>query len=473
MSKKLYAIASLLLVISILLGACAPAATPAPTQPPAAPAQLTATPAQPTSAPAQPTAAPAQPTAAPATAAPAKVTLTYLVDDSDTTQQTTHALVDAYMKLHPEVTINIENRPQGGDGDNVVKTRLATGDMDDLFFYNSGSLLQALHPTDTLVDISKEPFIANIVDSFLPTVSQSGQVFGVPTGTALGGGILYNKKIYQQLGLSVPKTWAEFEANNEKIKAAGITPVIATYGANSTWTSQLFVLADYYNVAQAVPNFAADYTANKAKYATTPAAMAGFNYLVEGYQKGWYEKDYAATTFEQGLKLLADSKGAQYPMLSFALSTIAANSPTEVNDIGFFAQPGTDAAKNGATIWMPAGTYIPKTSKNIDEAKKFLAFIASTAGVDALNAKVPPQGPYLIKGTQLPDSVLPAVKDIAAYIDSGNSYPALEFLSPVKGPSLEQICIAAGTGQMDAATAAANYDKDVEKQAKQLGLPGW
>src|SRR5262249_2828199 len=163
-----------------------------------------------------------------------------------------------------------------------------------------------------------------------PTVSQSGQVFGVPTGTALGGGVLYNKKIFAQLGLSVPKTWAEFEANNDKIKAAGIAPVLQTYG--DTWTSQLFVLADFYNVAQASPTFAADYTGNKAKYATTPAAMAGFNYLEEGFTKGWYEKDFGTTKFEQGLKLLADGKGAQYPMLSFALSTIATNSPDEVND---------------------------------------------------------------------------------------------------------------------------------------------
>jgi raffinose/stachyose/melibiose transport system substrate-binding protein len=122
---------------------------------------------------------------------------------------------------------------------------------------------------------------------------------------------------------------------------------------------------------------------------------------------------------------------------------------------------------------MPAGTYIPKTTKNLQAAKDFLAFIASTEGVDAINAKVPPQGPYLIKGTQLPDDVLPAVKDIAAYIDSGKSVPALEFLSPIKGPNLEQICVAVGSGQMDAATAAENYDKDVEKQAQQLGLPGW
>src|SRR5258708_19635841 len=106
-------------------------------------------------------------------------------------------------------------------------------------------------------------------------------------------------------------------------------------------------------------------------------------------------------------------------------------------------------------------------------AGDFRSCSAPTAGVDAIKAVVPPQGPYLIKGTKLPDNVLPGVKDIGAYIDAGNTSPALEFLSPIKGPSLEQICIAAGSGQMDAATAAANYDKDVQKQAQQLGLPGW
>ncbi|MBK8050995.1 MAG: hypothetical protein IPK16_30195 [Anaerolineales bacterium] len=53
------------------------------------------------------------------------------------------------------------------------------------------------------------------------------------------------------------------------------------------------------------------------------------------------------------------------------------------------------------------------------------------------------------------------------------SGPALEFVSPIKGPALEQITVATGTGQMTAEEAAANYDVDVEKQAQQLGLPGW
>ena len=51
----------------------------------------------------------------------------------------------------------------------------------------------------------------------------------------MGGGIYYNKKIYADLGLKIPITWAEFMANNEKIKTAGNVPVVQTY--KDTWTS--------------------------------------------------------------------------------------------------------------------------------------------------------------------------------------------------------------------------------------------
>jgi raffinose/stachyose/melibiose transport system substrate-binding protein len=414
-------------------------------------------------------------TAAPATPEPtaAAVTLEYLVDDSQANQQLAKAFADAYTAKHPNVTINVQSRPGGTEGDNLVKTKLATGDMTDIFWYNSGSLLQALNPSQTLVDLTGEPYIANIADSFIPTVSQNGGIFGVPSGTAMGGGILYNKKVYADNGLTVPTTWAEFEANNEKLKAAGITPVGATYKAPDDWTSQLFVLSDYCNVQAAVPTFADDYTNNKIKYADTPAALAGFEHTQEGFDKGWYQKDFGAASFDDGLNALATGKFAAYPMLTFALGTIAANHPEAIQDIGFFGLPGTDAAKNCATIWMPAATYIPTTSKNIDVAKDFLCFIASTAGTDALTAAVAPTGPYMIKGANLPADALPAVLDIQKYLDNNAATPALEFLSPVKGPSLAQILVAVGSGLSSAAEGATLYDQDIEKQAKQLGLPGW
>jgi raffinose/stachyose/melibiose transport system substrate-binding protein len=413
--------------------------------------------------------------ASPSAATGTGVTLNWYVDDNNVTQARLQGLIDAYKKIAPDVTISIETHPGGTDGDNLVKTRLSTGDMPDMFYYNSGSLLQALNPSDTLVDLKDQAFVGNLQTSYLPTVTApNGAIVGVPTEGSLGGGILYNKTIYSNLGLSVPKTWADFEANNDKIKADGkAAPVCATFG--DTWTSQLFVLADFYNVQVADPTFAADYTANKAHYADTPAAQAGFAHLQEAFDKGWWQKDFGADKFEVGQQKLAEGQCAHYPMLTFAVGTIVENYPDVKDQIGFFGQPGDDAAKNGATIWMPAATYIPKTTTGakLDAAKAFLNFIGSVDGCNAMTAGVAPSGPYVVKGCTLPSDVPQAIKDIQPYIDGGNNSPALEFLSAVKGPSLENITTAVGSGQTKADEAAKQYDQDVEKQAKQLGLPGW
>jgi raffinose/stachyose/melibiose transport system substrate-binding protein len=413
-------------------------------------------------------------TEAPATtAAPSEeaITLTFLVDDTQNTVDTSTALAEAFMEQNPNVTIEIEQRPGGGEGDNIVKTRLATGEMNDLFWYNSGSLFQALDPTQSILEVTDEAFVGNIVDAFLPTVSADGGVYGVPVGTALGGGVLYNKAVYEELGLTVPTTWEEFAANNEAILAAGgAAPVGQTY--SDTWTSQLFILADYYNVQVQDPEWAEKYTNNQAKYVDQPA-LTGFERLQEGFESGWYQEGFEAATFDDGLNMLATGEIAHYPMLSFALSTIAENHPDAIADIGYFGQPGNDAATHGSSIWMPAGIYIAGTTEHPDVAKAFLALVASVEGTDIQTAAVAPQGPYMIKDATLPADTLPAVLDIQAYIDGGNVSPALEFLSPIKGPNLEFLTVEVGSGLKDAATAAAEYDEDVVAQAQQLGLPGW
>jgi raffinose/stachyose/melibiose transport system substrate-binding protein len=398
-------------------------------------------------------------------------TLSFLIDNSDDTVASAKAIVDAFEKTNPTIKIKTETRPQGTEGDNVIKTRLSTGEMSDVFWYNSGSLLQALNPEQSLADLTGGPALKNVQKSFLPVVTQKGKAYGVPVGAASGGGILYNRKVYAELGLKVPKTWAEFMANSQRIKSAGVTPVISTF--KDTWTSQLFVLGDFYNVQAAVPNFAQDYTANKAKFATTPVAEQGFERLAQVKNAGFLNNGYGSATLNDGLKLLVEGKGAQYPVLTFVIPPLMKQYPKAATDIGFFAIPGDDATKNGATIWEPAAVYAAKNTKHLAAVKKFLAFIASPAGTDALNAVVQPTGPYRVVGAKLPDHVNQVAKDVQAYIDANTSSPALEYISPVKGPSLEQITVAVGTGQTPPAQGAAQYDKDVTKQAKQLGLDGW
>ncbi len=405
-------------------------------------------------------------------AATADVTLTVLIDDNADTSATMQALTERYSELHPDVSFDIEVRPGGSDGDNIVKTRLATGEMADIFNYNSGSLFQALNPTKTLADLSDLPSQANVIDSFKSVVSAEGKVYGIPVGSAMGGGIFYNRKVYADLGLSVPMTWADFMANNAKVAEAGLTPVATTFGA--TWTSQLFVLADYFNVQIAEPDFAERYTANQAKYATSPAAMRGFEHLQEVFEAGYMNADFGAATYDEGVAMVANGDAAHYPMLTFALGNIVQNMPELLPDVGFFAQPGDDAAQNGLTVWMPGGMYISAASPHIEEAKGFLDFVATVEGCDIQTAANGFQGPYLIKGCTAPDDIPAAVADMMPYFETeGRTAPALEFLSPIKGPALEQITVEVGSGIRSAADAAALYDQDVEKQAKQLGLPNW
>lgn len=406
-------------------------------------------------------------------AANAATVLSVTTDGNAETVAAMEALTAAYTAAHPDVTFEIENRPGGADGDNLVKTRLSTKEAGDILQYNSGSLFQALKPVESLADLTDIAGQANILDSFKSVVTAlDGTVRGVPFGAAMGGGIYYNKKIYAELGLSVPKTWADFMANNEKIKAAGKVAVAQTYG--DTWSSQLFVLADFFNVQSAVPSFAADYTANKAKYATTPAAMAGFQHLEDVFKAGYLNADFGAAKFDDGVRMVATGEAAHYPMLTFALGNIKQNFASNLNDVGFFAQPGTDAAKNGLTVWMPAGLYIPAASEHQAEAKDFLSFVASVEGCNLMIKTNGATGPYLIKGCELPADVPAAVADMMPYFKAeGMTAPALEFLSPIKGPALEQITVEVGSGIRPAAEAAALYDQDVEKQGKQLGLPGW
>jgi len=401
------------------------------------------------------------------------VTITYLIPSGADDVAVAESLISAFEAANPDINVEIENRPGGSEGDNLIKTRLATGAMADVFRYNSGSLFQAINPQQFLVDLSGEPWQANVQASFQQVVTApDGTVRGAPMGAAMGGGIYYNKAIYAELGLTIPTTWAEFMANNEKIKAAGKVAVIQSYG--DTWTSQLFVLGDYFNVQAQEPDFATKYTANEAKFATDPAALRGFEKLAEVGTGGFLNEDFGAAKYEDAQRMLATGEGAHYPMLTFATTAFVQGYPDNIADIGFFAQPGDDAAKNGLTVWMPDGVYIPQSTPNVDAAKKFVAFIASPAGCDAISAAGGASGPYLVAGCTLPADVPGAVTDMLPYFaEGGQNAPALEFLSPIKGPSLEQITVEVGSGTRAPADGAALYDEDVRKQAQQLGLAGW
>jgi raffinose/stachyose/melibiose transport system substrate-binding protein len=402
------------------------------------------------------------------------VTITFLHGSTDTDVASAKAIIEAFHAANPNITVKDDSRPGGSDGDNLVKTRLSTGEMAEVFVYNNGSLLQAIKPEQNLVPMDDQPWVSTLDKTFVDsTKAADGKLYGGPWGTMQGGGVLYHIPTYKKLGLEIPQTWDEFMKNNEEIKKAGIDPVIQSYG--ETWTSQLFVLGDYHNVEAQVPDFAAQYTAGKMKYANTPAALEGFKHIQQVQEAGYFNKNYRSAELNDGIKMVAEGKGVHYPQLGGVTANIENVAPGKSNDVGFFPLPGNDPATFGLTVWPGAGLYIPKTVEGdkLDAAKKFVEFMTTQPGCDALAKGSPPTGPFLTSNCKLPSDVSQAAKDTQSYIESGKASPALEFKSPIKGPALEQICIQVGTGQVSGEKGAALYDEDVKKQAQQLGLPGW
>lgn len=394
-----------------------------------------------------------------------EATLSMLIDSN-----TNLAGFDAVAALAKEklgITVEIELRPGGTDGDNVVKTRLASGDMSDILMYNSGSLLAALNPSEYFINLNSQPLIDRLDDTFKFAASVDGSTYGVPFSSAQAGGVLYSKPLYKELGLEVPTTWAEFIANCDVIKAAG---KVAIYGGFAdSWTAQVLYLGDHYNVAAAEPNFAADFQAGKIKYATDVAGLKSFQKLAS--TTAYYNEDSLATTYNDACEVISNGGAAHWMMLTFALSNIYALYPDKINDIGVFGIPGDNAADQGLTVWMPAGLYGNKNTGKEEDIQRFLEFYVSDEALDAYTAAVLPDGPYCIKGYKLPENAYEAVRnDMQPYFDAGKTSTALEFQTAVKGPNCSQICQELVIGQTTAEEAAKAYDEDCVKQAVQLGL---
>lgn len=398
-----------------------------------------------------------------------QVTLTFMIDRDQSLDGFEAVFKDIEEKLN--IKTELELRPGGTEGDNLVKSRLATGDMADLCAYNSGSLFQVLNPSVYFVDLSDQPYADNLDVSFKNAVSADGKLYGIPSGATQTGAWMYNKEVHDSLGLSIPTTWDELLANCEIIKQAGLIPVIGGY--KDSWTSQLIVLADQHNIVHEYPDFVKDFDAGVAKFSNTPAALRSFEKLNEIYAKGYINEDLNSTSYDMALEMLAEGQGVYYPMLSFALSYVEENYPEQIDNIGSFGQPGDDPDYHGVSVWLPGGIYIANSCKNVDAAKLWLEYYISQEATNTLAQYSKPTGPYAVIGMEVDVEMYQAAIELQPFFDSGNTAAALEFESPLKGPNLPQITQECGSGISTAVEAAEKYDLDITKQAVQLGMTGW
>ncbi len=409
----------------------------------------------------------------PSVAHAAGETINVWTDSGNDDEPLLKAVAAAFEKANPTVRVVVNVGPAGVAAVEEIKQKLNAATMtDDLFVYNAGSLFQGLDPTKNLVELTNEPWQSQVVSSYYPGVSVGARIYGAPFGSAMGGGILYNKAVYKDLKLKIPLTWKAFMENNAKVKKAGLIPVIQTYG--DSWSAQVLLLADSFNLQAAVPTFAALYTSNRVKMSEVPAALAGFQHLADIHEAGYQNKDFARAKLVDGLTYLINGQGAHYPMLSFVARDLEKMDPKLADNIGIFAEPGPSAKSNGLTIWMPNALFIPNTTKHLPTARNFISFALSKAGVTAMNAAVAPSGPYLLKGGKLTGDLSQITQDMARYLNGeAKTAPALEFVTPIKGPNLPKISVRVGSGIDSALQGATSYDLDVTRESQRLRLPGW
>ncbi|MFV0362405.1 MAG: ABC transporter substrate-binding protein [Suipraeoptans sp.] len=394
-----------------------------------------------------------------------EVTLTLLIDTD-----VTLAGFEAVCALAEEelgITIDIETRPGGNDGDNIVKTRLAAGDMADLCLYNSGALLAALNPSEYFIDISGESWAGNLDDTYASSVTVAGATYGIPYSSTQAGAVVYSKTLYDEYNLEVPTTWDEFMDNCKVLQDAGETAILGTSG--DSWTSQVAFLGDNYSIMYNDPDFATGLEAGTTKWATSDEGVRSFEKLADTAM--YYNDDFLATTYDDGCDIMANGEAGHWIILTQALSNIYELYGDQVNDLGVFAVPGDTEEENGLTAWMPSSIYGNKNSENQDAILKFMEFYISYEALDAYTSVILPDGPYCVEGYELPDNAYTAVsEDMQAYFDAGKTNVALEFLTPVKGADCMTICQELVSGQTTPEQAAAKYDEDCAKMATQLGL---
>lgn len=396
------------------------------------------------------------------------VTLTLMTTTETVLDGLEAVIADAEEKFG--FTIELDITGSGGDEyNNLVKTRLASGDMDDLLLYNSGALFQQLNPTQYFVDISEdEELIGKLDESYVSTVSSGDATFGIPSTSSQAGCVLYNKEAYEELGLEIPHTWDDFLENCKIAQEAGETAVITSFGDG--WPGIVVNFGDYYNVHSENPNFADELTAGTAKWADTPAGVESFQKLAD--VAPYLNEDYMSATYNDIVDRFANGEGVHWIILTQAISNMYSLYGEEVtNNIGAFGIPGENAEDHGLTIWMPDSIYANKDSENVDAALAFMEYYVSDEALNTYTEHILPNGPYCIKGYELPENSYPAVRsDMQAYFDSGKTWPAIEFASPLEGTEIVAISQQVTMGELTAQEAAEAYDQNLEASAIQLGL---
>jgi multiple sugar transport system substrate-binding protein len=311
------------------------------------------------------------------------------------------ALIADFEAANPDIDVQLNNFDH--EGYKTAIRNFLTADAPDLANWYAGNRMAPFVAAGQFADVSDVWESAGLNDALASaraSMTIDDKQWGVPY-TYYQWGIYFNKDAYAAAGVEVPTTWAEFVSNCEKFTAAGIDCV--TTGSKALWP--IAGIFDYLSLRTNGYEWHMDLTAGKVEWT---------DQKVKDVFAEWAKilphttKNHAAIDWQDAAALLVQGKAANYVMGNFAVGTFKEGGMTNDN-LGFMVfpeiTPGIPRAEEAPTDTI----HIPSGAKNIDDAKKFLAYVASAeaqtkwnTAVGQLptnkNSSVPTDDPFLVAG---------------------------------------------------------------------------
>ncbi|HCT91075.1 MAG TPA: ABC transporter substrate-binding protein [Lachnospiraceae bacterium] len=152
--------------------------------------------------------------------------LTFIFADGDEgAKESMNEIVNRFNEQNPNVTVTIEPG-NGGAYSELLKTKDSVGEFPDVM---------EMRDTAVYVRAGKlEPLSDEIVSLFKTTTDFDGQVYTAPLAGENTNGIIYNKKYFDDNGLTEPTTYDEFLELCKTIKDKGdMAPLVV--GGQDIW----------------------------------------------------------------------------------------------------------------------------------------------------------------------------------------------------------------------------------------------
>ncbi|MRN53768.1 ABC transporter substrate-binding protein [Paenibacillus monticola] len=254
----------------------------------------------------------------------------------------------------------------------VLQTKLAVDEVPDLIQYNLASAVTDLNLERNFEILDNEPWVGRLLNKDVLSANDHVYSFHVSQDTGMQG-VVYNKDIFKELGLAIPNSYEEFLAVCEKIKASGVTPVFMPFKDN--WAANIWPAAAFADwAAKNEPSLFDDINAGRKKWSDVPEFATFLQQQYDVYKKGYTNTDILSDSYDMAVGKFLNKETAMMFMGDWLIVNVAEKDPSM--HLGLFAIPSSDGASLGAS---PLGgqLFIPKKAKHMDEAKKFLEFIAS------------------------------------------------------------------------------------------------